>query len=300
MTSIIIILSGIFGLIIGSFINVLTIRFDPEKKQKFFKITSGRSHCPNCQKQLRWFELIPLFSFIFQLGKCLSCRKRISWQYPIVELMTGIIFAGITWKIFSLEFFKYFIFSGAISSILMSGILFFWLLFATILIILSVIDYKHYILPEKIIFFSWVVSILFVGYLFLLEKLELLFGGINFLGSLSYIINLSDNLLINHLLGAVVFSGFLYIVYLITMGRAMGFGDVMLAISLGLMLGWASSIMSLGLSFVIGAIVAIISLSLKKKKFGQYLPFAPFLAAGVVGTIFFGEMIITAYLSIII
>src|SRR3989344_7143194 len=80
---------GIFGLAIGSFINVIAIRYRGEGRLFDLSRLDGRSHCPKCNAQLKWYELIPVISFIIQGGRCRSCGKAISWQYPIVELITA-------------------------------------------------------------------------------------------------------------------------------------------------------------------------------------------------------------------
>ncbi|MDO8429924.1 MAG: prepilin peptidase [bacterium] len=82
----------IFGLTFGSFLNVVSFRYSPEKSLFSFRNLLGRSHCPQCGKTLNWYELVPVFSFLIQKGKCRSCGEKISWQYPLVELASGFIF----------------------------------------------------------------------------------------------------------------------------------------------------------------------------------------------------------------
>ncbi len=286
----------------GSFINVLSLRYSPDKDKKIIGLVSGRSYCLYCKKNLCWFELIPIFSFVFLKGKCRYCRKDISWQYPIVEIITGLIFAGISWKILSLSFLSYYFFSNPLTYLWIPLTIIIWFCFLSILITLSVIDIRHYLLPDKIVFGGIIFAILSNIYFIILEKipsLGFIKGGINFLGPIVDSFNSQIDLYLNYLLGALFFSGFLYLVYFLTRGKAMGFGDVKLGIFIGLILGFANGLMALGLSFIIGSIIAIFAILLKKKKFGQYLPFAPFLVSGVLATIFFGETIINFYLSLI-
>lgn len=82
----------LFGLAVGSFLNVVAIRYKEGGKLFTPDILKGRSHCPYCQKTLAWYELIPLFSFLIQFGKCRHCKHSLSWQYPIVELLSGLTF----------------------------------------------------------------------------------------------------------------------------------------------------------------------------------------------------------------
>jgi len=123
----------IFGLIVGSFLNSVIYRL--EQGQGFVK---GRSFCPNCKYQLSWQDLIPVFSFLLLRGKCRYCQKSISWQYPLVELSTGLIFL----LIYNLQFTIY------------------NFIIAPFLIIIFVYDLKHYIIPDKIIYPA--IAIVFV------------------------------------------------------------------------------------------------------------------------------------------
>lgn len=127
------ILFFIFGTAIGSFLNVVIIRL--RTKESIFK---NRSHCLFCRKKLEWFELIPILSFIIQLGKCKKCRKKISWQYPLVELATGLLFVLI------------FNFSAQGGQTIFNTC--FLLLISCFLIILFVYDLKHYLVPDIIIY----------------------------------------------------------------------------------------------------------------------------------------------------
>ncbi|KKU52197.1 MAG: hypothetical protein A3H69_03090 [Candidatus Sungbacteria bacterium RIFCSPLOWO2_02_FULL_47_9] len=99
------VLSGVFGLIVGSFLNVVIYRLgklDTERsdERSVFLVLSGRSYCPHCHKTLRWFELVPLVSFFIQGGRCRSCKKRISLQYPLIEFSTAALFALIAHEYF--------------------------------------------------------------------------------------------------------------------------------------------------------------------------------------------------------
>ena len=113
--------------------------FENSKKKKI----KGRSRCPKCKKKLRWYELVPLFNFLFLGGKCLSCKKPISWQYPLVEAFTGIsfvfIFCQITEQLTKLDIVT------VINAL-------FWFLFLGFLIVIFVSDFKFYIVPDRVIY----------------------------------------------------------------------------------------------------------------------------------------------------
>jgi len=125
----------ILGLVVGSFLNVVIIRLETKES-----ILLARSHCPKCKKTLKWYHLVPVFSFLIQKGKCAYCHKKISWQYPILEISTGLLFLIII--IFNLN-------------------LFFYLIITCFLIIIFAYDLKHYIIPDKIIYPAIVIVFIF-------------------------------------------------------------------------------------------------------------------------------------------
>lgn len=128
------ILFFIFGLVIGSFLNVIILRIDDLKS-----VISSRSHCPNCKKTLAWYDLIPLLSFIVLRGKCRSCGKAISLQYPLVEFFTGLLFV-----------FLFLMFGLTLTA-------FFYLIIFSLLAVVFVYDLKFQMVPE---IFVWIVVIL--------------------------------------------------------------------------------------------------------------------------------------------
>ena len=135
----------LFGLAIGSFLNCVIYRL--EKKQSFLK---GRSYCPHCKHILSWQDLIPVFSFLILRGKCRYCRKKISLQYPLVELATGSLFLLIFIYFNNLLVTRYWL--------LVTG---YWLLITSFLIIIFVYDLKHYIIPDKVIYLAIAIAFLY-------------------------------------------------------------------------------------------------------------------------------------------
>ncbi|MFA4998895.1 MAG: prepilin peptidase, partial [Candidatus Paceibacterota bacterium] len=129
----------LFGLIIGSFLNCVIYRL--EEGKSFLK---GRSFCPDCGHVLGFIDLVPVFSFIFLKGKCRYCGKRISWQYPLVELATGVIFLLVS-IVFGVRSFGYI----------------YYLLISSLLIIVFVYDLKHYIIPDGVIYTAIIASFLY-------------------------------------------------------------------------------------------------------------------------------------------
>jgi leader peptidase (prepilin peptidase)/N-methyltransferase len=133
----------IFGLCVGSFLNVVINRL--ETSQSIFLT---RSHCPQCKAILKWFDLIPVFSFLWLRGRCRYCGQKISWQYPLVELVTGILFVLVVY-LESPNLFVGFPQQAEASNLLVTG---YWLLVICFLIIIFVYDLKYYLIPDKIIY----------------------------------------------------------------------------------------------------------------------------------------------------
>ena len=260
----------LFGLVIGSFLNCVIYRL--YTREGFFV---GRSHCPKCGHKLAWYDLIPLFSFIALRGRCRYCRQKISLQYPLVELATGIIFLLI-FKFQALNFGElsifnfYFLFS-----------VFYFLLIASFLIIIFTYDLQHYIIPDRIIYPA-------VAIVFLYQLFKVWSSGF------------SPNLkiLTNPLLSALFASAFFLAIVLASRGRWMGFGDVKLAFFMGLFLGFPDILVALFLAFFIGAIIGTGLIIFKKKGFRSEIPFGPFLVTGTLIAFFWGEEIINWYLSL--
>ena len=246
----------IFGLCIGSFLNCAIYRLEKRKK------ISGRSFCPNCKHTLSWQDLFPVFSFLFLRGKCRYCQKKISIQYPLVEIATGIIFL----LIFN---FKFVIFNQfSIFQFLNLGFLFY---IASALVLIFVYDLKHYIIPDKVLLPAIGIALLY-----------------------RFIFNLT--LVPNYLLAAVVASGFFFVLFLITAGRGMGLGDVKFAILMGLLLGFSNVLVALFLAFFFGAIIGLILLIFRKKSLKSEIPFGPFLITGTFIALFYGDQIVKWYL----
>ncbi|HPT40382.1 MAG TPA: prepilin peptidase [Candidatus Paceibacterota bacterium] len=295
------IFSGGLGLIIGSFINVLTLRFSPDEPNRFNKALHGRSYCPHCHRQLAWFELIPIFSFICLRGRCRTCHAKISWQYPIVEFSTALIFVVLAWKILNFNFLSYYLFVKPEIYFWAPLLALLWFFFVSVLISISVIDIRHYIIPDKITIFSSVVAFLAsIGFFVLGKFPQLNFPkySLNFLGPFLDPFILSINPILYYLIGALLLSGFLFLIFIITKGRGIGFGDVKLAFLIGLMLGPISGVAAVLLSFIIGSFVGIFLIFSGKKKLKGAIPFGPFLSLGVLSVVIFGETIVKFYLSL--
>lgn len=253
----------ILGLAVGSFLNVLISRL-PKNEE----IVRNRSHCPHCQHPLAWHDLIPLLSFILLKGNCRYCQKKISWQYPLVELSTGIIFALLFYKKFvSLDVLDFSLLTSHGLTELAEA--FSLLIISCILITIFAIDLKHLIIPDKLVLIGTIISII------------------------NIILNHYDNLnsVILTFCGAISLSLFFYFLHLITKGRGMGGGDIKLVFLLGLIMGFPQMFVGIFISFLTGAIIGLLLILIGRKKFGQQIAFGPFLVFNTFVMIFFGNKI---------
>ncbi len=235
----------IFGTIIGSFINVFALRYNTGKS-----FVSGRSQCFSCGKILEPYELIPLFSFLFLKGRCKSCKSKISKQYFIIELITGLLFSAIFLKFGLTPYLPL------------------YLIETSLLIAIAIYDFKHKIIPDGMV---WIFNSIALLTLLLLYG----FSGVLF-----------QNGLLDLLSGPILFSFFAFL-WLVSRGRWMGFGDAKLALGVGWLLGMSGGIFAILLAFWIGAIWSITILILQSLKISRLgltikseIPFAPFIIIG--------------------
>lgn len=250
----------LLGIFIGSFLNVLVDRLPKEESA-----IRGRSHCEKCKKTLKWYDLIPLLSFVSLKGKCRYCHTRLSFYYPVVELITGLMFVlafNISgFRIYDLGFINYL------------NLAYYIFLFSALVVVFFA-DLKYGIIPDTVLFSSVFITIM---YLFLNP----------------------NSLIINHLFAAGGACLFFLFLFLLTKGRGMGFGDVKFAFLMGLVLGFPNIIVSLYVAFLTGAIVGCILIMWRKKRiFGTSIPFGPFLVIGVLTAIFYGEILTKSFLHL--
>jgi len=227
----------VLGMCVGSFVNMLIYRTAVKYKLTKNKVANqNRSFCDFCGRQLKWYENIPIISWIIQKGNTRCCHKKLPVAYPLVEIGLGVIFLIIGLRV--------------------------ELVIATLLVFSAIFDLKYMILPD----FSTYMLIMLAAVFYH-----------NWLAGLG--------------------SGlFLLILYLITKGRGMGFGDVKLAVFMGLYLGYPKIIVAYYPAFIIGAVVGLGLIILKIKKRSEPIPFGPFLILGTVLASVYGDKILY-YLS---
>ena len=243
----------LLGLSVGSFLNCIIYRLSVNEKPE------GRSYCPKCKHNLSYKDLVPVFSYIFLLGKCRYCKKKISIEYPLVELLTGALFL-----------LAFILVGTSVELIFLLAVLFFFFL-------IFVYDLKHYIIPDFANFSLIGISFLYLVFrTFMESNLDVLLYG---------------------LLSAFGAFLFFFSIFYFTKGKGMGFGDVKYVIFMGFFLGFPNILAGLFISFVLGAIIGLVLIAAKRKKIKSQVPFGPFLIAGTLIAYFYGERIIETYLN---
>jgi leader peptidase (prepilin peptidase) / N-methyltransferase len=265
---VVVVLAGVLGLLIGSFLNVVIYRLpkmlerqwaaecaevsgQTAPEQDKFNLLVPRSRCSSCGHPIRWYENIPVLSYLALRGKCSSCGAGISVRYPLVELVSGGLFVFCAWR------WGWTVTAAA------------WCAFSAVLVTLTLIDWDTTLLPDDI-------------------TLPLLWGGLIF-AALQW--NPGVNL-VSALWGAVAGYVSLWLVYwafkLVTGREGMGYGDFKLFAALGAWFGWQALVPIILMASVIGSVVGIAMKFSSGLREGGYVPFGPFLALGGITAMIFG------------
>ncbi|WP_192497559.1 prepilin peptidase [Pseudoclavibacter sp. CFCC 11306] len=281
MTTILTILIAILGLLIGSFLNVVIYRLP-----KHESLSTPPSHCTSCRRQLAWYENIPLLSWLVLRGRCRTCGSRISPRYPVIELLTGLLFLAT-----ALRFAPDLVGAPTPADAVARGsILIAALWFVAASIALAMIDLDTQTLPNRIIYPSATV----------IAALYLIAMASGMIGVTSAGAGSAWNGALTALLGALIL-GVLYLIIAFVSPRGMGMGDVKYAVLIGLTLGWhgwSYIILGVLLPFLIGGIVAAILLVTGRVRRKTGIPFGPSMALGGVAALEWGGTLMSAYLSL--
>ncbi len=259
----------LFGLVIGSFLNVCIHRIPRSQS-----IVRPRSHCPHCNHLIRPWENVPILSFLFLRGKCSKCKAAISWVYPLIEFLTAVGFY--------LLFLKY----GLTAP--------FWInaAFFSALIILIFIDLFHRILPDVITLGGTIAGLLLSP----LQSPEFLLGPFGFdpSGPMSRPLN--------SMLGIALGAGILWLTARFYLAwrkvEGMGFGDIKMMAMVGAFLGPTFAFLTIFLGSLSGAVVGMAFIRLARKDRRYELPFGTFLGFGAIVSVLWGSRLITWYLGL--
>ena len=242
-----ILIMAVFGSIVGSFLNVCIYRI-PEGQS----IAFPGSHCPQCEQSIKFYDNIPIVSYLILRGRCRTCKTEISPQYPIVEFITASLSVLLFWRYgLSLQYLAAFSFTCA-------------------LIIITFIDLKHQIIPDIITLPGIPVFFLFAIFIMNLRLIDAVMG-IIIGGGILYVIAFAYELL--------------------RKTEGMGGGDIKLLAMMGGFLGWQSLWFIIMVSSILGAVIGITAMMMKKKDMQYAVPFGPFLSVAAVGYLFFGEYV---------
>jgi len=240
----------LIGLALGSFLNTIIsrLKIDQEGRNRIERL-GRRSICQSCQKPLKWYDLIPIVSYLILRGRCRHCHQPIPIYHLGVEILSGLVALGL-FQVYGLSFDL--------------GI---YLLIGLVMIGILVYDWEKQLIPDLFIWIGF-------GLAAILASFRLINGQTSFT-SLFW--------------GVVVGGGIFYLLYLVSKGRWFGFGDVKLGALLGLILGWPMIAINLWLGVTIGGLVGAGLLLAGKKKLKSQIAFGPFLAVGFLATLFWGN-----------
>lgn len=248
------------GTIFGSFLNVIIDRM-PFNKSILFPA----SHCPHCRHKLEVFDLIPVFSFIYLRRKCRYCSRKISFYYPVTELLTGFLFVFTAFTVVGSMYEEFFVQLGQVGYILYLFVL------ISIFIVIFFVDLKYGIIPFRVVIAALVVI------------------------TIRYLILNANNFgyILPYLLTGIGVFGLFFLLFFFSKGRAIGFGDVFFSLMMGYLLGFPKIILGVYIAFLTGAVISLILVLLSKKRLkGGTIPFGPFLVFGTVISLFWGDYLI--------
>lgn len=262
MDTLMVIFAFVLGAVFGSFLNVCIYRLP-----RSLSIVKPGSYCPNCRKPIEWFDNIPFFGYLVLRGRCRRCHKKINPRYVLVELLTASLFLAL------------YLHFGLSASFFVFG------LFILGLILVTFIDWEHYLIPDLVVYPGIVLGLLF----------NFLFPQMAF--STSPLFALKEAAI-----GVLVGGGSLYLIallgQLVLKKEAMGGGDIKLLAMIGAFLGWKAVLVSIFFGSLIGSVISILLIFIGLKKRTDYIPFGPYLSLGGVIALFYKGSIFLGYYHI--
>lgn len=253
--------SALLGVVVGSFLNVVIYRYNTGRHLR------GRSHCLTCSAILPWYDLIPLASFLALRGRCRECQAKISWQYPLIEFITGLVFTLIFYRV----------------GLNIGPLLYYWVI-AAVLIAIAGYDLRHKIIPNEMVY-------LFIG----LSLVSSVIINLDYWLFLQIIVSF-----VHHILSGAIFYYLVWGLWKVSRGRWIGLGDAKLVLGIGLLLGFSEGVTAILVGVWAGAILGLAAIAASQWR--QYLPatwrhlrlnlkseiaFAPFLILGTLATLIF-------------
>lgn len=222
----------------------------------------GRSYCENCRATLKTVDLVPIVSFVALGARCRYCKKPLSFQYPLVEAVTAGLYVLAFWVQVN---------GGNFNMVE----LLFWLGTVPAMIVIGTVDLKFSLIPTSLVYATSLVALFYAYFVY------------------------PSPIFIDHVVAAFGAALFFLLIVVVTLGRGMGQGDVVLVFLIGIVLGVERTVLSLFSAFMVGAIISIMLILLGKKRFGNTIPFGPFLILGFFIALFWGEIIISYYFKML-
>lgn len=291
----------LLGLAVGSFINVVADRLFLSDDPKLSRdIIHSHSMCLSCHHRLSWYDLIPLLSFLLLRGRCRYCQKPIPRRCFFMELVTGLLFAFWDQFVLKEELF------GNWQQMLLT---IYSLTVISVLLIIAVVDFYKYIIPNKFVFTLIALGLIFeplFGFLGVKHQffdisqfffdagwaVKLLLQGIGINLELGYHQIPIITPYLNSLITALLTTLFFALIVILSRGKGMGMGDVKLSLFMGLFLGWPKIVSAIYLAFIAGAIVSLMAVVFRRKKLKQKIPFGPFLILGLLCSLFWFDQLV--------
>lgn len=256
----------VFGLVIGSFLNVCIYRLPREES-----VINPPSHCTACGAFLKPMDMVPVLSYLLLRGCCRFCGARFSARYALVELLTGGLFI---WC-----------FSVVGQETLLAKAL----IFTAFMVVITFIDYDHQLILDKVLLWfasiGALINLLPQFAVWVMPRLEL-----------HHLIFFPHVVWLDMLLGTLVGGGLMLLIAIVSRG-GMGGGDIKFAAALGLWFGWKLTLLILLLAFVIGGVSGVVLMGLRIKKRKDYIPFGPFITIAAFIGLLYGQVILTWYLG---
>jgi len=252
------IVAFLFGTIVGSFLNVVSLRFNTGVG------LGGRSKCMSCGRTLSWLDLFPILSFLALRGRCRGCKSKISWQYPLVEFIAGAIFVMIFFTFPPVSYI------ASVATVIQ-------MIIGCLLLVVVVYDIKHKIIPDPLVYAFCFFALI-----------SLFFGG----SSLWHIPTYTQIMA-----GPIIALPFV-LIWLVSRGTWMGLGDGKLALGIGWLLGINGGVNAVVLAFWVGAVVSVAWLLYTYKKFKpkMEIPFGPYLVIGLYLVLLFKITVIDLHI----
>ncbi len=264
----------------------------------------GRSYCTSCKKQLRWYDLFPVLSYLIARGKCRDCHKKIPLECLLIEILMGILVSYLFFQSVPASFLTL----PTLQLSLIAIDLIFKIFIVSVLVAVLITDLKSGLIPDRITYPSIIIAFIYLAsatifkiYIYYQSLLQSPLG--------KYLLPPQSDFFLRHayiiltpflysVISAFIIGLFFLILIVLTRGRGMGGGDMKLGVFLGMGFGFPQSLLVLVLAFLTGSAAGITLLILGKKKLGNTIPFGPFLSLGGLLSIFWGDKILNWYLNL--